>query len=636
MLIVFHLAFFAVFFLTRFFLFIVYAAQFRELSFGKVCLAFFRGGLFDGSILLTFAGIPFLCLLLPFGWAAHIWWRRIWGWCLFGILVAFALILGGDAVYFGYVGRHTGPEILAVQNDLDLLAGYIFGEYLWLVVVVLAALAGAGYGWRRLIRLGVDEKRTPKNAVLGWVILMLYIPTAFLVIRGGVSKKPINIVNAFEGTSIPGGYLTLNGPFALYHSLRHTSRTMVDFFPKEEAVHVVQTWLQSDHETFLDEQYPLLRKRTPQNQGKYPNIVIFMLESWDADFMDCMRRATGQEASYGVTPVFDALSSQGVLFTNFFANGQRSMEGLAAIFAGMPTMPGMPYLGTGMEQNQLAYLGQIAKQHDYETYFLQGAKRNSYRCDAISYLSGFDHYAGSEDIPPVGHEQPKDRWGAWDHDTLQEANRLFAASKKPFLGFVFTLTTHGPHDVPGAEWEKYPTDQRKGRFLNTLSYTDWAIGEFFKRAKQDGYFENTIFILLADHVSGLSEGSADILSRFHVPCLILAPGLAPKVQRDIASQMDLLPTIMDMAGWSGNHASMGRSLFDETLKENRAALCVQGQVVTWIGHDGWMSHDLNNQLAYKAYNDKADAALMEKRLLAFSQLAIHLLSENKVYIESIK
>ncbi len=632
-----------VFFIARVFLLLIHHDDFASLTAGETLFAFVRGALFDGSISVTYIGLVLLVMMLPFKWAASKWCRRICGWYVFAALVVATFILGGDVVYFGYVHRHAGPETWAAGNDLIILFSVAYGQALVPVILVTISLAALGYGWHRLIPpRGEPLGRRWPHGIACFVVFAVF----GLVARGGVTHKPLNIVNAFEGVTVPAGYLVLNGPFSLNHSLRSSYIPDARRLPEAEATAEVRRLVASERDTFLDADYPFLRERTvpaPLSRDsmpvKGPNVVILLMESWDSLCMDCVRRSAGLEA-YGATPNFDEFASRGLLFTRFYATGQRSVHGIAAVLAGIPTVPGMPYIGLGLEQNRLPYLGRIAKRYGYSTYFLQGSPRDSYRCEAISSMAGFDNYYGQQDVPETGHAVRKNFMGAWDYDLLMKAHEVFASAPKPFMGLVFTLSTHGPFDMPGERWKVRPHDTRLNRYLHMLAYSDWALGELLAKAKEAGYFEDTVWVLVADHVGGDSVVPGDYLSYHHIALAIVAPGLEPGVRDTIGSQTDLFPTIMDLAGWSGRHATVGRSLVGPSLNEpapagGRFALCLNGEMVLWIDGNGWLLHDLSARRAShtEAGVEDAQAALdcSERRLLSTVQVLGDALGKNRVF-----
>jgi phosphoglycerol transferase MdoB-like AlkP superfamily enzyme len=678
-----------IFFLARVGLFLVYLEDFHDLTLFEALRAFARGLLFDASIIMFITGLPLLMMLVPFvfvhhphrlrlstwAWAnaavvvlvlvptllghyylvgylktvlplvgilvgvvailmllpfritQHRTWLGFWTWTNFVLLALFLLLLAGNLVYFGFVHRHAGPEISALGGDVGLMLDMALGSYWWALLLFLAACVGLFFLWQRLFRhADTDVGRfAPRLA-----ILLVALFSVAILIRGGLGGKPLDIVDAFVENRPSAAYLSLNGPFAMSRALLNTRRIKADFFAWDEAVRRTQELVLTPGEHLLaGNDYPLLRARTATTARK-PNVVVLMLESWDAAHVDTLRRGMGLKP-YGVTPNFDALARDGLLFTRFYANGERSMDGLAAIIAGIPTLPGTAYIGMGMEQNRMGYLGHMANREGYEPIFLQSSKRASFHVDSIAAMAGFTHYLGSEDIPATGHSQNITERGAWDHDTFQEANKLFEQAKKPFVGFVFTASTHLPFQSPGERWQKYPPDSLEHRFLNSLYYADWALGEFIAAAKKSGYYDNTIFILTADHVSGFAGKSGDVPSLHHVPLLVVAPGLKPGVAARIGGQVDIIPTLAELAGWRAPQASLGHSLLDTRNDATRGTLCVRGNVIERIEDSGWVAHDLTHRVNASAGSREGDLKVMETRLLAMYQVGHTLLLRNRIF-----
>ena len=678
-----------VFFLARVGLLLVYLPDFHDLTVIETLQAFARGLTFDASIIVLVSGMPLLMMLVPFVFVHHphrlrfsTWvranvavivlvallaflghyylvgrlativpyavigfgavtllvllpfrfthhraWMNFWTWASFVLLALFLFVLLADIVYFGFVHRHVGPEITALGGDVGLMMDMAFGGYAWVIVLYLAVCVGLFFLWRRLFRHADSEvgRFLPRIAILLGALIGIAV-----LMRGGLGDKPLDVVDAFVGSRPAAAYLSLNGPFAMSRALVNSRRISADFFPWKQAVELTQAQLLAPGERFeAGDDYPLVRARSSSNTRK-PNVVVLMLESWDAIHNDLLRRDMGLQP-YDVTPNFNALARQGLLFTHFYANGERSMDGLAALIAGIPTLPGTAYIGMGMEQNRMGYLGHMAQQEGYETIFLQSSKRASFHVDSIAAMAGFPRYIGAEDVPATGHSKNVTERGAWDHDTFQEANRLFAQAKKPFVGFVFTASTHLPFQSPGKRWSKYPPDSSEHRFLNSLYYADWALGEFIAAAKKSGYYDNTIFILTADHVSGFAGKASDIPSLHHVPLLVVAPGLKPGINARTGGQVDVIPTLAQLAGWRSPQASIGHSLLDTRANLGRGTLCVRGNIIERIEDQGWVTHDLRQRVMASPNLREVDAQAMEKRLLAMYQVSHTLLLRNRIY-----
>jgi phosphoglycerol transferase MdoB-like AlkP superfamily enzyme len=463
---------------------------------------------------------------------------------------------------------------------------------------------------------------------------LLALPFLFfgmlVVARGGIDGKPISVGEAFFSNTPAQGYLALNGAFAMSRALLEDPPALREFMPAAQAQAMVQSVLSGNGADFPDPDYPLYRSNMPAVQANKPNVVVLMLESWGAQHIDALRLARN-EAPLGVTPNFDALARTGRLYSRFYANGQRSIQGAEAILASQPTFPGMPFLGEGIEQNRQSFMGELARSQGYETFFLQSSEHGSLRFDAISARAGFGTYRGAEDIANL-HATPKPAatWGTWDHNTLQAAHQLFAAARKPFLGFVFTSTTHTPWLIPDARFEKFKGKSDKELFLNTLYYADWALGELIAAAKKAGYYDNTIFVLVADHADEFVSDSSHIPNLYNVPLLIVGPGIQPGMDARIGSQFDILPTLVDVCGWQTPYAGMGRSLLDNSRLDARASLGVRGSELDWITSAGWVSHNLDRPLGQSAGLSAALAEQLTQQLLAAYQTASHAQSHNKI------
>lgn len=626
--------FLALFFVARFSLLISYNASFSELGMLQIAFSFIHGIRFDASIIVTFIGIPLLLMCLPHRWAASRIWQGLIIWFAYLVMVGFIFLMIGDLIYFGFVQRHVGPEVTLLTGDMELMLDMLLNEHrIALIIYTLAIITGAIF-WRRLflIKLATPQKSLPRY---GMIVLMFLV--VIIIGRGGLQYKPARIADAFITGSTASGYLTLNGPFAIFHSARGTRPVTKEFMPQQTAIDLLRKQITTPSEKYIDNNYPLLRT-SAMNQNatnNKPNIVIFLLESWDAIHLDFFRNQQGLKP-YSVTPNFDALVKQGRLYTRFYAAGTRSMDGIAGILAAIPTLPGMPYIGTGMAQNRLSYLAEFAKQQSYNTLFFQSSKRGSFRLDSIAAKAGFDTYLGAEDIPPAHKNAPrKEKWGVWDYSTFMAANTHFSNQSEPFLGFIFSSSTHNPWRVPAQQWQKFPETSEHNKYLNSLYYSDWALGQFMAEAKKHKYFDNTIFIITGDHISGFHQKPNHIPSRYHVPLLIVGPGIKPGIDTRIGSQLDITPTIIDMANWKTTHSSVGRSLFDNTNIKQRAALCINGHVIDFIQDKSWLSHNLSRRLdMHLADKQLLSADSLEKQILATHQVVMKGMLENKIYRKS--
>ncbi|MDE0916573.1 MAG: sulfatase-like hydrolase/transferase [Planctomycetota bacterium] len=611
--------------LARITLLLLNRSHFGELDAVEIGASLLRGLLFDVSVVATFLGLPVLMLMLPFRWSTSRSWQYIWSRISLLLTCAGIMVVVIDLTYFGLVHRHLGFEFAASQSEFGALAAMAFSEYPAQVLVMFLLPCGVAFCWSKLEFW--DERvrggRRPSRLTFPISLLLLV-----LGVRGGIHGKPLNIVNSFESGSLARGYLELNAPFSLYHSLRNSRSQATAYMPDHEAVEVARSLiLDLDSEAPVASNYPLQRSRTGSD-GR-PNVVVIVLESWGSHYVDSIREVAGLPP-LGATPHFDALASEGLLFTQMYCAGQLSIQGLAAVLAGIPSLPQFPWMGRGLEQSELSFLGHLAKQEGYRTHFLRGAKRSSFRLDALAALAGFDQYMGMEDIVRnTGHEA-MGMWGVWDQDLFDELNRVNMNGAAPFLGFCFTVSTHEPYQVPTGFKPDLPTEGLDSDYMSSLAYSDACLGRFIEQAKQAGYFENTIFLITSDHVMRSHVSPGNEAGLFHIPALLIGPGISPGIQNKVCGQTDLLPTLCDATGWSRSYSAIGRSLL-RPLPEGHGMLCQKGSLILRVEDSGYIVHNLRHTVTSKATGAAFDEEAVEQRLCALIQVTSQLLRENRFH-----
>ena len=604
----------ALFALLRVALYVVYRDYFGQLSVGQIAGAFLHGVRFDAAVIAIFFLIPLLLLNLPLRFTASRAWQVPFAAILWVITVAMGAVLAADVVYFGYVNRHIAAELFAIGQDMGAMLHIAFSSYLGAVVGYVALCLGIGWLWWRI---AVRETAPARQGFMVFVLLFLALA---ITGRGWTFYgKPVSVVHAFVSGSTVTGNLTLNGAFSAFQAGRATRAVEHRFLDPREAQRLV-----AGIYPFTDGQYPL--RRHYDAKPTHPNLVFVLLESWSFRYVDAL-----SGSHYGVTPNFDALVKQGLTFTRAYSAGQRSIEGVQATLTGIPRLIGMPHLGKGLELSSISRLGAIAQHHGYRTIFAQSSRRGSFRMDAIARSAGFEEYYGMEDFPIVlDYPDPSASDFGWDYETLMFVSGKLAQTKGPFLAYVYTGTTHEPFTRLPPRFEKRtPGSLTEDGFLNTLSYADWSLGEFMKKAEQADWFKDTIFVFVADHPLG-KFGVTSPLDRFHVPLLIYAPGrIKPGTNDVVASQLDLFPTLVDLLGFEDPFSALGDSLL---RKQEGYAFFMAGSIVGMVGKEGFLTHSLKNRLDSGAASGSPSPAYLdalENKLLATDQVVYELLQSNR-------
>ncbi len=593
------------FFLFRALFLLTYLDFFSDLSFGQVLDAFADGLRFDLSIALTFTAFPLLFIAFPSRLAGR-GWVRFWTFVVMLLTLVFAAVLVGDIIYFDYVKRHISNELLLVMDDMEFIREMLLYEYPYLIPIFLAAL----YYLNRLSKKAVSVLDYDKRSITGFILLFLLL---FILVRGSFSDKPINVIDAFNSGNAKQGNLTLNGCFTAYHYTRKSGKFSVrHYFSDEELASILDVAERPNPE------YPY--EKEARAGGKQRNVVFVLMESWSAKYIDAI-----SHGGYGVTPNFDALAQEGRLYTNFFASGQRSIQGIQATLTSIPPFTGLPSIGRGLEVYNISKVADMADKSGYETLFVQSSKRRSFRIDAIAEALGFEQFYGMEDIPlKLEYKDPGASKFGWDYETYMFLKAKLDTLKEPFFSYMFTGTTHVPYaDLP-EQFHKYPHESNgENGFLNTLYYSDWSLGEFMKAAKKAPWYENTVFVFTADHTLSVSRGDS-LLDRFHIPLLIFIPGEEGRIDTRTASHLDLMPTIVDMTGYEGPYSAFGSTLLNGT---ETTALVSEADSIALIRRDGYLQHSLSRVLDTNLSGEKLTD--YESELLANYQLINMLLKRNK-------
>jgi len=538
--------------------------------------SFIVGLRFDLAI-TAYLLIPLLLLLTVLGGRAGNWLPRS-----LIVLAAGVLLLGiAEAEFYrefesrfnALVFEYLGHPVIVGGMIWD---GYPVLEFLLLWVILLACFVGGClYFYRRHLRPaaptpGKGWRRLATNGV--FLVLLVFAA------RGGFASEPLRWGDAFFSQNTFANHLALNGMFTLGRSAWDKMYGKQDFWtkamPAEEAQATArQMLLLPGEETLADAGHPLLRRQKEvvpplrSADGQPLNVVVILMESFSARFTG----ALGSPA--GLTPEFDRLAEQGILFERAFSSGTHTHQGVYATLASFPNVPGYEYLMKLMEANQeFSGLPSLLHRQGYRSVFLYNGLFSWDNKEGFFRQHGVDRFVGCEDYVNPTFVDPV--WGVSDHDVFNRANEEFRAMAQqgPFLGIVLTLSNHSPFNLPEPlPFARIATgDESEGRF-NGMRYADWALGEFFRQAAQEPYFANTLFVVTGDHGFGSAPMITPIqLSRFHVPLLFYAPQLAAtggERRRTVASQVDIAPSILGLLGLRQAHQSWGRNLFSPSLND---------------------------------------------------------------------
>jgi len=612
-----------VFTFFRAILLVAYFDEFSALSLFEILQSFVHGLRFDFALASILLSIPLLMIHFPLKWTENKQWLKFWYWVCFPIVLAACLLLAADIAYYAFVKRHITQELRLILHDSLFILQMGLSSYKLAILSFLAFSVGLAFLWKKALPIN-SVADNPGNLGKRLAIFTLVFFVLVIGIRGGTQRKTIHVVNAFSSGNAIQGNLTLNGAYSSLRSFNAKPSVSHHFYEEEQLkkqAHDIGLYQHSDS-------YPFQKKFTHGEEKKL-NIIIVLLESWSYRYIDAL---AGN--NYGVTPNFDKIIKQGLSFNRFYANGQRSIEGLQAVLTGVPNLIDMPRLGWGLENSKFTRLGSLLKKHDYHTVFTQSSRRTSFHIDGISAATGFEHYFGMEDMElKLNYSDPHSFWFGWDHETFNKVINHLSTVNKPFINFTFTGTTHAPYGTLPIEFKKFPHGKNsENGFLNTLYYSDWALGQFMQQAKQQPWFDDTIFFFTADHTLGHFHKKTT-LERFHIPLVIYSPKyIKAGVNNVIGCHLDIMPTIIDLLQLSDTYSALGASLLRKKNNNNAFAYLHAGNITGIVNNEGYLMHTLKKITEAKTLKhrelDNSIKDKLERTLLTIDQTAFQAVQSN--------
>lgn len=446
---------------------------------------------------------------------------------------------------------YTREVVGNIRESYDLRPAFAAIAAAALVVLALAwkplgrAAEPAGMGWRgRLGRLAV----------------FLALPgLSFLLVEARFKE----FTPQTQAVQLAG-----NGQWEFWHAFRHNEIDYEQFYrtePLELAYRVLRAEFEHIGPVPFTPDARLAIEREVRRTGpeKRLNVVLVSVESLSAEFLG----AFGNKA--GLTPNLDRLAGEGMLFTRLYATGTRTVRGLEALTLSIPPTPGHSIVKRP-DNGRLHTLGEIFEERDYESLYLYGG---------YGYFDNMEAFFGGNGYTVIDRTRIakedihyENIWGVADEDLFSLALAQFDmrhADGRRFFAHVMTTSNHRPFTYPAGRVDIPPGESREG----AVKYTDWAIGDFIRRAGEKPWFADTVFVIVADHTAA-GRGKTDLpVENFHIPMIVYAPGrIAPARIDTLASQIDVGPTLLSLLNFSYRSDFFGHDILTDGRMHQRAFL----------------------------------------------------------------
>lgn len=479
-------------------------------------------------------------------------------WYFYLMVAVYNLVAFGDiGIYGEWRTKLSYRALLYLENPAEVINTAETEQTLLLIVLwtfftILFCWLYTKFVEPKQLDPNKEEKKPNKIVLSGSFVLA--IGFLFLLMRGGLNEIPITSSKVYYSSHKFANEMCVNPAYYLVENILNSkkveSRAHFNYMDFESAKNKIEKL----HETSCDSTMSILKIERP-------NIIIVLLESWSADLIESL----GGEP--GITPNFHELEKEGLLFTNIYANANRSQQAIASLFGGLP---GLPVTTITNHPDKYYALPSLVKKMDsigYHTSFYFGGELNY--GNILSYLryNEFDDIIEAKDI---NEGFKKGKLGYHDTDIMPWYVEQLADYKQPFFSTLFTQSTHSPYDYPKI-FDEIEWPQIEKQYVNSGYYTDIAIKMFMDRAKQQTWYDSTLFIFVADHShTSYKNHRIDSFDHHKIPMLIygepLNDSLKGKKFDKICGNTDLPAMILAQLGQDYEEFFWSKDVFNECYK----------------------------------------------------------------------
>ncbi len=526
--------------------------------------------------------------------------------------IAFSMNFG-DIIYFRFSQARLTSAAIDVGKNEDNLGKVFFNAllqhpfvFIWFVLILVA--------WVLLYKKVKIQEKKPTNLVLYFVSSVVSLCVIATLTVGGIrgdfkhSTRPINLVDANKHVTNPQqANLVLNSVFSFLRTINTNNFKLVHF--------VSEDFIQQEIKP-----YKLYQNEVEQK----PNVVIFIMESFAKEYSGAFNKNTDIKDFVSYTPFVDSLANESLIFTNAFANGRQSIHGMSSVLAGIPSLTDA-FTSSPYSNQKIQSIVSVCNEMGYDTSFYHGAPNGSMGFQGFGNILGFKHYYGKNEY---NNDDDFDGiWAIWDEPFFQYFAKNIG-KKQPFMATLFSASSHDPFKIP----EKYQNKFKPGslQIHAPIRYTDYSLKKFFETAKKQPWYNNTIFVITADHTNQVQYPEyLKTMNRFAIPILFFSPN--PKynlkgVDAGFAQQIDIYPTLADLIGYNKKIRSWGRSLISG-----------KNEHYIIVNSDSIQEQMIIGNFIY-TFNGKDVTGIYDKTDLGLSKNLIHknLTDEQKLGIEKAK
>lgn len=492
----------------------------------------------------------------------------------------------------------------------QILASITTSQLILSILLEISLISFGIFMYKLILKTGVENTKQfeefnfTKKRIYSFMYgsgSLLVLLLTFLAIRG-TGFRPINQSAAYFSTHTPINHLATNTAWNLLFDIiranKSTKQASITFFDKQ----TVEKKLQEIYTSNPKEQEKILRYTRP-------NVVVVIMEGYTSDVVETL----GGEK--GIAPHFSKMTEEGLLFENIYSTADRTDKGVIGILSGYPAQMNSSIIKEPQKFEKLPTLSSVFKEKGYSTSVYYGGESEYMNFKAYWHHAGFDKIIDQNQFE---EKDKNSKWGAHDHIVFEKVIQDLNKQKAPFFTTILTLSCHEPFETPIEtpydQLAKRETDKDKKEanlFRKAAYYADWSINKFMEEAKKQSWYDQTLFIFVADHGHRLPKMYKDTrrTEKYRIPLLFYGNTISKefleknknKISR-IGSQTDIATTLLGQLGMDNATFKWGKDLLNPSSKE--FAFYCDAEGMTWITPNGSLRYTETTKETYIKTNSE--------------------------------
>lgn len=527
----------------------------------------------------------------------------------FLLLIVSAICTAELALYEEWGTKLNIKALMYLKRPQEVWQTASVGFTILFFVLVLGQIIGFSYVYKRWFSELGEYKKTELKKLVPLSVLYLIVGLGLLLlgIRGGWQPIPINQSASYYSRNQTLNWAATNSFWNVSHSLwqnrKNGGKNEYLRYPKNDAEQIVKEL----HAVKTDTTISFLT--IPK-----PNVVYIILEGWTSDVVGCI------DGEKGFTPGFDQLAKEGMLYTNCYASGVRSEQGMMALFSGFPAQTVVSIIEQPDKFSKVPSIIEPFKKNNYYTSFYFGGQLSYGNIESYMIFNGVDKIVDTKNLPG---SYPSGKLGVHDEFMFQHLLKEIPRQPEPFFTSYFTLSTHTPYDLPSKISKSWNLDGND--YLKSIYYSDSCLSAFIANAKKQAWYKNTLFVIVADHGHMCYTNRSYFAKEHHkIPLLffgdVIKPEFRNKKDSSIVSQTDVTTTVLAQLNMPYKQFKWSRNMMNPYTK--KFAFFSYPNGIGWIIPKNFYTYDYGDYNRYGLFelNDSSQEKTLLKQGQSYLQV----------------